>query len=169
MIFRNILLFACSTAVCFVVAKTIVAYSVVPLDQQQPLTASMQLASSITTVEYSDLQNAVDAVFPIENLGSGRVVVNPKESNCDCTVGKQAAIVIPPGQSSELRLSLSMKSLRDRERISFSLGTNDPTQPIVPVVIEITNRPPLFPPGADSVLEDIVVADKSDSSVLSQQ
>ena len=159
MIIRNILLFALSAAICFAVAKVAVTYSNVPLEQQQPLAAVMQLASSAISVQYSETQPTVDAVFEIKNLGDRRLVVNPRETNCDCTVGKQAAIVVLPGESDELRLSLSMERLRFRDQITFSLGTNDPDQPTVPVSIQILNRPPLVPIGATSVLENIAVVE----------
>ena len=157
MIIRNILLFVLSTAACFVGAKLIVAYSVVPLEQQQPLVAQMQLASSAIAIQYSESQPTVDAVFEIKNLGDRRLVVNPRETNCDCTVGKQAAIIVPPGESGEFRLPLSMKRLGNRDQVTFSLGTNDPNQPIVPVSIQILDRPPFVPVGATSVLDDIAV------------
>jgi len=115
----------------------------------------MKLASSTTTIQYCEAEPTVDAVFEIGNLGQRRLVVNPRETNCDCTVGKQAAIVVPPGESGELRLSLEMHRLRHRDQITFSLGTNDPNQPIVPVSIQILGRPPLVPVGATSVLNDI--------------
>lgn len=155
MIVRSFSLFALSTVVCWVVAKVVVTYTNVPLEQQQPLVAEMQLASSAIAIQYSESQPTVNAIFEIKNLGNRRLVVNPRETNCDCTVGKQAAIVVPPGQSDELRLSLSMKQLRHRDQISFSLGTNDPNQPFVPVTIQILNRPPLVPVGATSVMENI--------------
>ena len=135
MIVRSILLFALSTAVCLTIAKVIVAYSIVPIEQQT-FAAEMHLASSVVTIRYSELQPTVDAVFEIKNLGNRRLVVNPRETNCDCTVGKQPAIVIPPGASGELRLPLSMEQIRYRDQIAFSLGTNDPSQPFVPVSIE---------------------------------
>ena len=153
MIVRNILLFAVSTAACLAVAKVIVAYSLVPVEQQQPLEAEMQLASSAISVQYSESETMVDAIFKIKNLGSRRLVINPRETHCDCTVGKQAAIVVLPGERGELRLPLAMEKLRYRDQITFSLGTNDPSQPFVPVSIQILNRPPLVPIGATSVLE----------------
>ena len=158
MITRSILLFLLSTAACFAVAKVIVAHSIVPLEQQQPLVAEMQLASSKIAVQYSESESKVDAVFKMKNLGDTRLVINPRETNCDCTVGPQAAIVVEPGESGELRLPLSMEKLRYRDEITFSLGTNDPNQPFVPVSIQILNRPPLVPVGAVSVLENTAVA-----------
>ena len=155
---RNILLFALSTAVCLAAAKVAVSYVDMPLEQQeQSLVSKMQLASSAIAIKYNESQPSVDAVFKIKNLGSRRLVVNPRETNCDCTVGKQAAIVVAPGDSDELRLSLSMEKLRDRDLITFSLGTNDPKQPFVPVSIQILNRPPLVPVGATSVLQNAAV------------
>ena len=156
---RNLLLFVLSAAVCFTVAKVVVSHSFVPLEQQQPLLAKIKLATADIAIQYSESKPTVDAVFEIENLGNRRLVVNPRETSCDCTVGKQAAIVVLPGDSGELRLPLSMERLRYRDQITFSLGTNDPNQPIVPVSIQILNRPPLVPIGATSVLENIAVAD----------
>ena len=159
MIVRSILLFAFSTAACLVIAKVIVAYTVVPLEQQQPIAAQMQLASSAIAIQYSESKPTVDAVFEIKNVGDRRLVVNPRETNCDCTVGKQAAIIVAPKESGELRLSLSMKQVRYRDQVTFSLGTNDPNQPFVPVSIQILNRPPLVPVGATSVLENFAAAE----------
>ena len=159
MIIRNILLFALSTVVCLAVAKIAVSYSNVPLEQQQPLVAQMQLASSAIAIQYNESQPSVDAVFDITNLGNRRLVVNPRETNCDCTVGKQAAIVVLPGESGQLRLPLTMQKLRYRDQITFSLGTNDPSQPFVPVSIQVLNRPPLVPIGATSVLENVAAAE----------
>ena len=162
MIIRSTLLFALSAAVCIAVAKVIVACSVVPLEQQRPLVAEMQLACSAIAIHYDESQPTVDAVFEIKNLGGRRLVVNPRETNCDCTVGKQAAIVVPPGENGELRLPLAMQRLRNRDQIKFSLSTNDPSQPFVPVSIKILDRPPLVPVGAISVMDNIAVLDTSD-------
>ena len=112
MIIRSIVLFALSTAVCIAVAKVIADYSVVPLESQQPLAAEMQLETTTIAIHYNESQLTADAVFAIKNRGTKRLVVNPRETNCDCTVGKQAAIVVPPGESGELRLSLEMQHLQ---------------------------------------------------------
>ena len=151
---RNIcyLLFSCM--VCLLVAKFVVGRTLAPLEQQKQLVAKLELESATTTVRYCDSKAVVNARFQIKNRGGRRLTVNAKEFNCDCYLGRESSITIPPGIEGSVILPISMHAVARRSEIKFLLLTNDPAQPSVPLCIKVLDRPPLVPKGAVSVLQD---------------
>lgn len=155
MLARNFCFFILSSAACLLVAKLVVGLTLLPLDQQRPSVAKLDVISKTTTVRYCDSKTVTQAQFKIKNRGDKRLVVNTKEFDCDCYVAKQhGSLTILPGQEKLLSIPISMHAIEYRSEIKFLLITNDPTQPSVTLRIEVLDRPPLVPAGAVSVLQD---------------
>jgi len=142
-----------SCAVCFLVAKLVAGYTLLPLDQQTQPVAKLEIQSASTSVSYCDSKDVTNADFKIRNRGNKRLTVNAKEFNCDCYAGGEG-LVIPPGEEKVMSLRISMQALQYHPEVKFLLLTNDPAQPKVPLYIEVLNRPPLVPTGAVSVLQE---------------
>ena len=151
---RNICYLFFSCTVCLLVAKFVVGRTLVPLEQQKPLVAKLELESDTTTVRYCDSKASVNARFKIKNRGGRRLTVNAKEFNCDCYLGRESSTTISPGQEGSVSLPISMHALARRSEVKLLLLTNDPAQPSVPVCIKVLGRPPLVPKGAVSVMQD---------------
>lgn len=154
MIARNLCLLLLSCVVCLLVAKSVVGYLLLPLDQQPQAVAKLEIESATTSIRYCDSKDIVNAQFKIKNRGKRRLTVNAKEFDCDCYLGREGYITVSPGEEESISLPMNMQSLVHRSEIKLLLLTNDPTQPSVPLCIKVLDRPPLVPAGAVSVLQD---------------
>ena len=151
---RYVCYFLLSSMACLLVAKLVVGYTLLPLDQQKPAVARLELESDTTTVRYCDSKTFVKAEFKIRNRGDKRLTVTAREFNCKCHLGRAGSIVVPPGEVKTMSLPMSMPALAHRPDIRLTLFTNDPDQPMVPMSVKVIDRPPLVPAGAVSVLQD---------------
>ena len=142
-----------SSLACLVLLKIAFGLTVVPLDKQTQPVARLELESATTTVNYCDSQTLAHAEFTIRNRGRKRLTVNAKNFDCDCYLGAQGSLVIPPGREKVMSLPISMQAIARLSEIRLQLDTNDPAQPRVPIRIKVVGAPPLVPEGAFSVMQ----------------
>ena len=122
---RNFILFLSSCAVCLIMARIVVGFTLEPLEQQARQ-AKLELKSPTTTVQYSASEEIAIAEFEIGNRGDRRLVVNSKSFDCDCYLGKEGSLAILPGRTERLRIPISMQAIARYPQIKFLLITNDP-------------------------------------------
>ena len=148
----NIVLAICSSAICFFVAKHLIHSNVLPVEQDQ-VQAIVELDSVKTAVQYSPLNDMVNAEFAIRNGGNKRLIINAKELDCDCLLCTQSLCVLP-GKEEVLQIPLNSQFLLYRTEINLLLVTNDVSQPSIPVCVEVIGAESLAPAGSVSVLEN---------------
>lgn len=76
--------------------------------------------------------------FVIRNEGEAALELysSPKESSCQCTIGKVGNTVLAPGESTEITLSWTIKSPAPKFSHFAKVRTNDPENPTVDLRVE---------------------------------
>jgi hypothetical protein len=77
----------------------------------------------------------LEHVFQFQNAGKSPLELTVGHSTCKCTVGELRDKLLPPGQTTEVKLTWKLNSLEEEFHQSAEIYTNDPTQPTI--VLEI--------------------------------
>ena len=87
------------------------------------------IANSVVDVGQLQAGEVRRVVFPITNLGSHRLVINEIDSDCRCRNRIRRTILIPPGGSEDVMVSITSGDTVGPIEASSSFACNDPTRP----------------------------------------
>ncbi|MDA8563439.1 hypothetical protein N9L06_03200 [Mariniblastus sp.] len=141
-----------SALVCVVAVRIAGSHAFAPLDQQTVVEAKVQVENQLLHVHYNANQEAAYPKLPIRNLGGKRLIVRTREASCDCFL-REASLVIAPGETKNLPLTLPMHALAYASQFNLMLVTNDPQQPNIPVTIIVEDSLASLSARAVSVLD----------------
>lgn len=72
----------------------------------------------------------VSHVFKLRNAGQGKLIIGQVMPSCGCTAAKPTKTELAPGESSEIRVTLSTSALSGHSDHTVMIATNDPDHPM---------------------------------------
>jgi hypothetical protein len=79
--------------------------------------------------------------FTITNNGDADLVINDVRTTCSCTVSDPDRKIIPPGESTKMKVKLTTSNKIGRQRHSVYIETNVPNQKLVQLRVSATVKP----------------------------
>lgn len=77
----------------------------------------------------------VQATFSVRNAGSHRLILVGEQRSCECVAGRQPNVVVEPGQTAQLVVTLDTAGLLGPVRREIEYRTNDPERPLVRLTV----------------------------------
>ena len=119
-----------------------------------------QASASIVSTEPLEIdatQEWVPARIVLRNSGGLRMIVNVSETGCHCSL-KADDLIVQPYEQETLEFKVNTRAIGVAKTLSVEISTNDPNNPILPVVLPVVgianNKIVGLPAGARSVLAD---------------
>jgi hypothetical protein len=100
-----------------------------PQSQPQPLRASLNLPTHICELGHTSIQKEWRIPFQIRNSGTRRLVVNEADRDCGCGNRSSRTILVPPGETTELTVTLDTRFAAGPIEAIAAFTTNDPARP----------------------------------------
>ena len=121
--------------VTFCGAVTALSYRPAPMPHGEPV-ANLWVADD--TIDLGSLlpDELREVPFSIENKGLRRLVLNEIDRECGCGMGLQSMILIPPGSTSEVVVSVNTRFQTGAITTSTIFTTNDPIQPRICLTVK---------------------------------
>ncbi|MEM0952257.1 MAG: DUF1573 domain-containing protein [Cyanobacteria bacterium P01_H01_bin.74] len=82
-----------------------------------------------------DTDSHAQAQFFLYNIGGKHLRLTAIEPSCGCTLAEASKKVIPPGGFSQLKIDLDTSLKLGAVRKSITVRSNDPTQPVIDLVV----------------------------------
>jgi hypothetical protein len=76
--------------------------------------------------------------FPIKNTGSRRLILNELDLSCGCGEQIRQTIIISPGETEELTVTLDTRATMGRPEVIARYLTNDPSLPQFDLTVRAT-------------------------------
>jgi hypothetical protein len=113
-----------------VVASVSVAYLViiVPQNQETEAKPSLRMSNDVCEIGTTSIRKSWRVPFQIGNSGHKRLVINKVDAAC-CGDSSQETIVIPPGETAEVSVSLDTRIAFGAVENVVSFTTSDPDCP----------------------------------------
>ena len=89
----------------------------------------------------TSMVSTVSGVFKFKNAGDAVLKVEPPKPSCGCTVAELKPDTLEPGQSGELRFTLSLGLVRATIEKHIAVRSNDPKTPEVSLTIKADYTP----------------------------
>jgi hypothetical protein len=96
---------------------------------------SMLLPDKVRDFGQTSLQEQLQVSFPIHNAGNRRLVLNEFNLECDCVDRARGSILIPAGETAEVKVLLDTRFAFGQVENSIRFTTNDPAQPQIVLTV----------------------------------
>ena len=94
-----------------------------------------------------------EIVFPVRNRGTRRLVLNETASECNCEDRAARTILIPPGETARVSVTLDTRFASGPLQATAAFTTNDPAHPTLTLTVRAcVDAPPL--PGHSPTDDD---------------
>ena len=90
---------------------------------------TLYVAEKLRDLGRTPVQKKWDVDFPIRNIGTRRLVVNELDPGCRCGNRVHRTILIPPGETAEVAVTLNTRFDSGPIETTAVFTTNDPGQP----------------------------------------
>ncbi|MDZ4198299.1 MAG: DUF1573 domain-containing protein, partial [Kiritimatiellia bacterium] len=101
------------------------------------LQAAAGLVCDEPTYDFGDKteNDPVEHEFVIRNEGSRAVEIHAVRPSCGCTVANLSERMIPPGGEAKIRVALSLKGRRGRQRHAVAVESSDRQTPVLNLIM----------------------------------
>jgi hypothetical protein len=89
----------------------------------------LELTEENRDLGHTELQNELKIPFRVTNRGGRRLVINQFDADCGCGSPGQDTIIIPPGQSRDVFVTLDTRFETGLVERKSSFSTSDPNHP----------------------------------------
>lgn len=137
---RRLIGIAIRPAVSFVIALCVI-YPFAQADTASPSATFDNLSHDFGVVRSS---GPYRTTFHYRNSGNAPLVLRSIKRSCQCMNEMPASLILPPGQSGEIRVGYDLKATGwGTKSDSVAIETNDPRNPSITLLVRIDYRPPV--------------------------
>jgi hypothetical protein len=153
-----------SVAVACVFASVVLIVRVTALRawQCQPLPprASLSLRTDIRDLGHTSIQKEWRVSFQIRNSGTRRLIINEASRDCGCGNRSARTILVPPGETAELTVTLDTRFAAGPIETIAAFTTSDPARPrfnlIVRARVDAAGLPLNSKPDEDTTVSVLI-------------
>ena len=106
-----------------------VALAMTTLGPTSPVGPALVLPKNVRDLGRVSTRQEWRVTFPIRNAGARRLVLNELDVGCDCSDGVQRAILVAPGETAELEVTLDTRFATGCVENIATFTTSDPAHP----------------------------------------
>jgi hypothetical protein len=99
------------------------------------LAATVSLASTHRDLGTTSESNLWEVAFPVHNIGGRRLVVNQLDTTCDCSERSLKTILVAPGETVDLIVTLDTRMANGEVENIASFTTSDPNHPYLHLTV----------------------------------
>lgn len=129
-----------SVYAAFAVAYARLSVTADPLDEGRP---RVEISETVRRLNGVRVGERCEASFLVRNGGERRLVLNAIQSECECTRIQDPEIIVTPGRTVPLKVTLQAPGIAGAYDLSAKYSTNDVAHPVLTLMLRVEIEPSL--------------------------